>query len=190
MSDKIKIYIEKYMKFIYRYVHKGTIILNLPYSKNKVKINVENNNYEIEEDYDIKNKTEGIIIVLEESFSMKKISDEINKSYDLINNKGIVAINCRAFDERDMINKENLIYAVLKKMKIQDIKTFGIYLKDENQGIDLMVIGRVHLDLLDEGKDYGGYSLNVVRSRCCGGCGKKKKNCSECPKYKDCNSKN
>lgn len=185
MHTEIAKIIDGCMKFIYDYIDEGSIILNLPNYTDLIRVSIKNKMYEVHNTEIQENNFDGFMVCLESNININRLSEVIEKNSGYVKNNGIIAIKCRVLDTNEMCQKENLIIATLKKKGIQDISTFGIYLKGEYNGIDLVVIGRVHYELLEESREYEEYSNNIVQTKgCC--CNKKKGNsyggCQGCGK--------
>ncbi|MDS0525053.1 hypothetical protein NNC19_05115 [Clostridium sp. SHJSY1] len=182
--------IEKTMNFAKRKIYEGKLLIDILDLDKKFFVEMKNNSYYFyDEKEENEKKFKGILLLSENVNDLNEFKLKIKKIIWKLDSNGFIIIKYVNNENFDIDLKKEEFENFLKYKGFLDIESYIILDKKSNE-VDseqgLVIIARLHEELLKESPEYEEYTINFVEEGKCGGCSKKSGGCNG--KKGSCNS--
>lgn len=174
--------IDKTMNFIERKIYEGRLLIDIIDTEKNFYAEIKNSSYNFFEEEKREKTFKGILLLNEKEKELNEFKEKIKKNIWKLDSNGFIIIKYVNYDNLDIDLKKDAFENYLKIEGFIDIESYILLNKNSNEADskqELIVMARMHEELLDESPEYEEYTINVMNESKCGGCSKKSGGCSK-----------
>lgn len=174
--------IDRTMNFIERKIYEGRLLIDILGIEKNFYIKIKNSNYNFLKEEESEKTFKGILFLNENEKELNEFKEKIKKNIWKLDSNGFIIIKYVNYDNLDIDLKKDSFENYLKLEGFIDIESYILLNKNSNEEDskqELVIMARMHEELLDESPEYEEYTVNVINESKCGGCSKKSGGCNK-----------